>query len=149
MPLLLLFVALPLIEIALFVIVGGQIGVLGVIGLIVLSAFGGMAVLRGQQARMMMARQGVLRLSPGMLLAEGAFRLLAGVLLIMPGFLTDALGLVLLVPLAQRLILASVVVKAQGRMRPVDDDVIDGEFEVRDPGHAPVDPGARLPGPHA
>ena len=29
-----------------------------------------------------------------------------------------------------------------------DDDIIDGEFEVRDPGHAPADPAARLRGPH-
>lgn len=140
MPLLLLFVALPLIEIALFVVVGGQIGVLGVIGLIILSAFVGLSVLRGQQARIMLVQQGVLRLSPGALLAEGAFRLLAGVLLIAPGFLTDALGLVLLVPPVQRAILGGLAARAQGARPGPQDDIIDGEFRVHDPQQPAHDP---------
>lgn len=156
MPILLLFVALPLIEIALFVVIGGQIGVLGVLAGIVGSAFVGVSVLRGQQARLMQVRQGLVRLSPATLLAEGAFRLIAGLLLIAPGFLTDALGLLLLIPLVQRLLVAALAARmvvhvsgANPARGGAGDDVIDGTYEVRDadaprPGHAPLDPDHRL-----
>lgn len=52
MPVLLAFIALPLIEIALFIAIGARIGVGATLGLIVLSAVAGVMILRGQQARL-------------------------------------------------------------------------------------------------
>lgn len=150
MPVLLLFAALPLIEIALFVTIGGQLGVLGTLIEILGSAALGVAVLRGQRDRLIAAQQGTLQLSLGRLLAEGAFRTLAGLMLIAPGFLTDALGLVLLVPLVQRLIVAAIALRALTPARPgdedyFDDDVIEGEYDIHADRRPPLDPGHRLP----
>ena len=78
MPILLLFVALPLIEIALFIAIGGQIGVGMTLLLILMGAMLGITILRGQQARAIAMMQGGLRIDPGSFLAQGAFRVLAG-----------------------------------------------------------------------
>lgn len=140
MPLLLLFVALPLIEIALFIAVGAQIGVGLTLALIVLGAFVGVAILRGQQARAMAMMQGGLRIQPGTFLAQGAFRVLAGILLIVPGFLTDALGLVLLIPFVQRELVVALAARATvvTARSWQEGDVVEGEFEVRDPAPDPA-----------
>lgn len=146
MPVLLLFAALPLVEIALFVVIGGKIGVLGVLLEIFASGALGVAVLRGQRDRLIAAQRGALQVSLGQLLAEGAFRSVAGLLLIAPGFLTDALGLLLLVPLIQRLIVASVAVRAvsSGRQTRESDDIIEGEFDVHPDWRDPVPSDRRL-----
>ena len=146
MPLLLLFVALPLIEIALFIAIGSQVGVLTTLLLIILGAMLGTTILRGQQARAVAMMQGGLRVQPGAFLAEGAFRVLAGLLLILPGFLTDALGLVLLIPPLQRAIVRGIgaratVTTAYARR---DGDVVEGEFEVYEPRRDPLDPDHRI-----
>ena len=147
MPLLLLFVLLPLMEIGVFIAVGGQIGVLATLALIILSALAGASILRGQQARVQMVMQSGLRVQPGTFLAEGAFRALAGMLLILPGFLTDALGLILMIPPVQRAIVRGIAARATivtSTRVYRDGDVVEGEYAVRNPGQEPVDPRHRL-----
>lgn len=150
MPVLLILLLLPLIEIALFIAIGGWLGLWATLALVVLGALGGVLVLRGQQERAVQMMQGGVRnISAGTFLAQGAFRMLAGMLLIMPGFFTDTLGLILLLPPVQRLILrtlqarinvTSVHVHRQG-------DVIEAEYEVHEPG--PSSPHiSRVEGPH-
>lgn len=139
MPLVLALLALPLIEIALFIAIGARIGVGATLGLILLSGVLGVLVLRGQQTRLQAIMQGGLRVAPGRVLAEGAFRLVAGLLLILPGFLTDALGLILLVPPVQRMILRSIsrrgqVASASVWQRGV---IVEGEFHVHQPDQPP------------
>jgi UPF0716 protein FxsA len=101
LPLFSLFILLlPLIEIAGFVLVGRQIGVLSTVGLVLLSGVAGLVLLRyqglGVMARLNAAvRQGT---DPGRELAHGAMILLAGFLLLVPGFLTDIIGLLLFIP---------------------------------------------------
>lgn len=130
MPLLLVLVLLMLAEIALFVAVGGVIGVWGVLGLVVLSALAGVAILRGRLARIgVLLRAGD---DPARLLAQGAFTAMGAMLLILPGFLTDAVGLLLLVPPVQRLITARIAPRAHVRTARWD-GVIEGEFVVEDP----------------
>jgi Protein affecting phage T7 exclusion by the F plasmid len=145
-PVLLLFILMPLIEIALFIAVGGQIGVGATLALIVLSALLGTAILRGQQVRAVAMMTGALKVQPGTFLAEGAFRVLSGILLILPGFLTDTLGLILLIPPLQRAIVRGIGARAtvvttrswqQG-------DVVEGEYTVRDPSRDPLGPERRL-----
>lgn len=92
--LILAFLAWPLVEIALFVAIGGQIGVWATLAWVLLSGVLGVLVMRLTAARgAMKLRQGLSALrQPGAELAGGAFGMLAGVLLILPGFLTDEIG---------------------------------------------------------
>jgi len=95
-----LFVAVPLIEIALFIQVGGWLGLWPTLAIVVLTAALGTFLVRQQGARAM----GELRRSFGELrdpsepLAHGAMILFSGALLLTPGFFTDAVGFALLVP---------------------------------------------------
>lgn len=142
---LLAFVLLPLIEIALFIAIGGRIGVLATLALILLSALAGAAILRGQHARLAAVMQGALRVQPGTFLAQGAFRTMSGLLLILPGFLTDALGLVLLLPPLQRAIVRALAPRTTvvaGAAVWRGGEVVEGEFhETRG---EPVDPARRI-----
>jgi UPF0716 protein FxsA len=94
------FVVVPIIEILLLSYVGSRIGIWPTIGLVVVSAFIG-SVLVSRQGRATWiqlrtdAAQGVVPTVP---IVNGAMILVAGALLLTPGFLTDAVGLALLVP---------------------------------------------------
>jgi UPF0716 protein FxsA len=171
------FVALPIIEIALFIWVGGLIGVLATLLLVVASAVLGMAMLRSQGFAQLQRLQASFegRGDPAAPLAHGAMILLSGILLIIPGFFTDALGLALLIPgvrnlvygrLRRRMNVTAVNIGgmqggfqggfqtgAQGgfgdpRGRPESGQgvVIDGEFEEVDPDTLPSQPGSRPSG---
>ncbi|MDO5603785.1 MAG: FxsA family protein [Paracoccus sp. (in: a-proteobacteria)] len=100
MPLLILMILIPVIEIALFIQIGGVIGVWPTIALVLLSAAAGIALIRSAGRRSMIELQQSFQTlgDPARPLAHGAFRMLAGALLIVPGFLTDAVGLALLIP---------------------------------------------------
>ncbi len=100
----LVLLALPIAEIAMFVVVGSHIGVLATIGLVVASSVAGILLLRhqglGNLARLRMAVQS--GDAPAGEVADGVMILLAGLLLITPGFITGALGLLLFVPPLRR-----------------------------------------------
>lgn len=100
------FVAVPIIEIALFIWVGGLIGVWMTLLLVVAAAVLGMALVRNQGFAQLQRLQSSLegRGDPAAPLAHGAMILLSGILLIIPGFFTDALGLALLVPAIRTLV---------------------------------------------
>ena len=130
MPVLLVLIVLPLVEIALFVAIGGQIGIWGVLGLTILGALIGVGVLRGRLSRLpVLLRAGV---DPATLLAGGALTVLGAGLLILPGFLTDALGLILLLPPVQRAVAARLARTAR-RADGWQTTIIEGEYAVRDP----------------
>lgn len=95
-----LLLAVPLTEIAVFVLVGSQIGVLPTIALVVLTAVTGAALLRHQGiATLMRIRTEVdAGRVPGRELVNGVMILAAGILLLTPGFVTDTIGLLLFVP---------------------------------------------------
>lgn len=96
----LLFIALPLFEIATFVIVGSKIGVLATIGLVIASAVVGMLLLRTQGVGALARAQAELQAGrdPGPHLVSGVMTTAAAILLLVPGFLTDVVGLLLLIP---------------------------------------------------
>ncbi|SUO94128.1 FxsA family protein [Suttonella ornithocola] len=102
MPLLLFFGVWGLLELVVLVAVAGAIGALWTIFLLIISAVIGIWVLRGQQM-LFMLRLRTLQLQPNAL-QEGMYRLLAGVLLILPGFISDALAVCLLIPKLRGLI---------------------------------------------
>lgn len=100
MPLFLIFVAVPILEIALFIQVGGLIGLWPTLAIVVLTAFAGTVLVRGQGLQTLRQLQANLAegRDPVSPIAHGALILVAGVLLLTPGFFTDAVGLSLLVP---------------------------------------------------
>lgn len=97
---LLLFIAVPLIEIMLFIKIGGTIGMtMTVLVVIVTALIGtfmlrtqGLATMRGAQASM---DEGELPVDP---VIHGIFLLIAGAFLLTPGFLTDGIGFALFLP---------------------------------------------------
>lgn len=99
-PLTFILLALPLAEIASFVIVGREIGVLATIGLVFLSGFMGMFLLRQQGFGVMGRIRAEIEAGrdPGRELAHGLMILLAGILLLIPGFVTDIAGILLFIP---------------------------------------------------
>lgn len=141
--LLLLFIAVPMIEIALFIQVGGLIGLFSTLAIVLITAVIGSWLVRSQGAREL----GNLRQSfsdlrdPTEPLANGAMILFSGALLLTPGFFTDAVGFALLLPPVravvyrwgrariniQRFEMGSAP-QPTARNHP-NDRVIDGEFE--------------------
>lgn len=151
-----IFVAVPIIEIALFIQVGGLIGLWPTLLIVIVTAVLGTALVRQQGAlAMSQLRQSFSELNdPSEPLAHGAMILFSGALLLTPGFFTDAFGFLLLVPAFRSLVLSELRkrVKVQSftmgqqrahhRAPPFrdpyagerrDPGVIDGEFEEIDP----------------
>ncbi|MDQ2065186.1 FxsA family protein [Xinfangfangia sp. CPCC 101601] len=95
------FLLWPLAEIALFVLIGGEIGLWATLIWVVLSGVLGVSVLRMSALPMRETMQGLRAPAEGA--TRGLFMGMAGVLLILPGFLTDAIGLLLLLPPVQAL----------------------------------------------
>jgi UPF0716 protein FxsA len=111
---------LPLIEIAAFVVVGSKIGVLSTIALVILSSLAGSILLRAQGFGAMQRIRAELEAGrdPGRELAHGFMIVVAGVLLLIPGFVTDVIGLLLFIPpvrdLAWRFLKRRLVVTSLG-----------------------------------
>ena len=102
--LLLLFILMPIVEIAVLIQVGSAIGALSTIAIVVLTAILGTVMLRQQGlSTLARARQ---RLDagemPALQLVEGLLLLVGGVLLLTPGFVTDAIGFACLIPFTRR-----------------------------------------------
>ncbi|EEX13356.1 FxsA cytoplasmic membrane protein [Citreicella sp. SE45] len=94
------FLMVPLIEIGLFIQIGGLIGLWPTLAIVILTAILGTALVRSQGIKALGDVQGSFsRLEdPTTPLAHGAMILLAGALLLTPGFFTDAMGFALLAP---------------------------------------------------
>jgi UPF0716 protein FxsA len=95
-----LFILTPLIEIYLFIKVGAQIGALTTVALCVVTAVIGMALLRQQGLSTMRNVQTQMQHGelPAIGMIEGAMLFLAGAMLLTPGFFTDTIGFILLIP---------------------------------------------------
>lgn len=151
MPLFLLFILIPIVEIALFIQIGGLIGMLPTIALVLLSAVVGTFLIRSQGLRTLAELQSSFRTmsNPTRPLAHGAMIMFAGALLLTPGFFTDTVGLLLLVPQVRDWVMRKAgrqVRRASfgfdpaaqprhgwgGRGPARGDDIIDGEYEVQD-----------------
>lgn len=118
----------PLAEIALFVMIGGQIGLWLTLAWVLLSGLIGVLVLRIFLARQAAGLRNIR--DPSRLAATGAMGMLAGVLLILPGFLTDALGLLMLLPPVRALVANSIASRIQvvSPSHASAADIIDGDF---------------------
>ncbi len=98
--LLLAFIAVPLIEITLFIKVGGLIGLPMTLLIMLVTAILGTTLVRSQGVKVLGDLQRALSelRDPAEPLAHGAMILFSGALLLTPGFFTDAVGLALMVP---------------------------------------------------
>jgi UPF0716 protein FxsA len=140
------FLAVPLIEIALFIQVGGAIGLGWTLAIVVLTALIGTFLMRAQGAIALGQIKSSLSevRDPTEPLVNGAMILFAGALLLTPGFFTDAVGFALLMPGIRRAAFQAMRsrIKMSGSVninagfgntqkqqhRPMDGDVIDGEY---------------------
>ena len=114
------FLVLPLLEIAVLIQVGQAIGVWSTLGLLILAAVAGMLIIRQQGVSMvgrMFDAMSEGRLAVGSIVDSYA-RIVAGCLLIVPGFITDAVGLALLVPPLRGLIFRALLPGLAGRRPP-------------------------------
>ncbi|MGB7335824.1 MAG: FxsA family protein [Salaquimonas sp.] len=98
-----LLLIIPITEIAVFILIGGQIGVLWTFGLILLTAIIGSILLRVQGFQIInrLREETNSGRIPGKELGHGAMILVAGVLLLTPGFVTDTIGFLLFIPLVR------------------------------------------------
>lgn len=146
--LLIAFIAVPLIEIALFIQVGGWIGLWPTLLIVVVTAIVGSYLVRSQGAREMANLRGSFQSlnDPTEPLANGAMILFAGALLLTPGFFTDIVGFSLLLPPVRAYVYQSLRDKvkmqsfnfdngaahnhqSQQKPRSPRDRVIDADFE--------------------
>lgn len=93
----------PLMEIAAFVVIGGQIGVWATLAMVVVTAVIGSFLLRWQGVSLLHRIQSEMAAQrlPAKDLVRGAMLVVAGILLLTPGFVTDAIGFLLFVPPVQ------------------------------------------------
>ncbi len=148
---LLLFIFMPIIEIAVLLRVGASIGWLSTLAIVILTAIIGTLMLRQQGlATLSTAQQ---RLGAGEMpaeqLLEGVFLMIGGVLLLTPGFVTDAFGFLCLVPVSRQAIVRYIksrsVVSLAGvtsRGRPMGAGARPG-FDPGSSTGSPSDPGSR------
>ncbi|MEH6829238.1 FxsA family protein [Sulfitobacter sp.] len=142
--LLIAFIAVPMIEIALFIQVGGFIGLWPTLLIVILTALAGTYLVKSQGRLALSQLQSSfsdLR-DPTEPLVHGAMILFSGALLLTPGFFTDAVGFALLIPAFRTAVFKAVRARINiqtfgtpgaGRQHPhhpphSDDTVIDGEF---------------------
>lgn len=144
MPLLILFIAIPIIEIGLFIKVGGLLGLWPTLLIVVLTALIGTYLLRLQGMAALARLQNNLQTgqSPMDPIVNGALILVAGMLLLTPGFFTDTIGLLLLIPPVRAVVIkwgaakfvnsSSVVFTNATHSRPRDPGAVEGDFVVLD-----------------
>lgn len=150
-----LFVAVPLLEIALFIQVGGFIGLWPTLAIVVVTALVGTQLVRSQGAHAMAQLRSSFNdlRDPTEPLAHGAMILFAGALLLTPGFFTDAVGFSFLVPGVRRFVLQELRKRVHvrqfeygpqgprhrpGHTDPRRPDIIEGEFQEIDPEKRPT-----------
>ena len=127
--LLLLIISIPAIEIYLFIKIGSEIGAFNTISLIFITAFLGIVYVRYEGFNTL--RSGMSQIVKNELpvneIISGAALAFAAFLLILPGFATDLVGLLIIFPPTRKLILKKVSNKQSQNKKK--QDYINGEFE--------------------
>jgi UPF0716 protein FxsA len=97
---------MPILEIAGFIVVGKALGLWLTLALILFTSFLGLIILRSGGMGMVRDLQNASRTGaePAQTMISGGMRVIAGILLFLPGFITDSLGLLLLIPSVRTLI---------------------------------------------
>lgn len=141
-------IGIPLIEIALFVVIGGQIGLLGTLVVVILTGIAGTILLRLEGLRVLGQVQRELNENrmPATSLIGAMLLGIAGILLITPGFLTDAIGFLLFLPPVREMVARALIAAFRSRIVVVGPD-----GRPHHPGHGPrpgPEPGPGPAGPY-
>tara|TARA_B100001027_G_C16229175_1_gene313704 strand:+ start:752 stop:1177 length:426 start_codon:yes stop_codon:yes gene_type:complete len=127
---LILIIGIPIIEIYLFIKIGSQIGAFNTILLIIITAVVGVLYVRYEGFNTL--KSGISQLVKNELpvyeIISGATLAFAAFLLILPGFATDLLGILLVIPITRKLILNRYIKKNTLKKRD-NKNYIDGEYE--------------------
>lgn len=137
LPLVLLFIVVPIAELAVIIQVGQEIGLLWTIAILVADSILGSVLMRSQGRTAWRRFNDATRAGrvPAREVLDGALIVFGGALLLTPGFLTDVLGLILLIPptralvrgvVARRLAHRMVVSMTAPRARPRHGDDVEG-----------------------
>jgi UPF0716 protein FxsA len=116
--LIVLFLVVPIVELTLIVAVAGQLGVLPTIGLLLLVSVAGGWLMRREGVGLLNRVRDELGRGelPATGMIDGVLLLVGGALMLTPGFLTDTIGLLLLVPPVRALVRAGLVRRFQRRI---------------------------------
>ena len=129
-PFFILIIGLPALEIFLLIEIGSKIGALNTISLIFLTAIIGIyfAKIEGLKT----ARSAMVNLYQNKIpiyeIISGASIAVAALLLIVPGFITDTLGFLMLVPISRKFLIRSLVNRQKNSAHQTDENVLDGEI---------------------
>ena len=127
--LLLLIISIPIVEIYLFIKIGSQIGAFNTILLIFITAFFGVIYARYEGFNTL--KSGLLQIMRNELpvneIISGAALAFAAMLLILPGFATDLLGLIIIFPPTRKLFIKKI--SKEKRSKNIKKDFINGEYE--------------------
>tara|TARA_Y100000590_G_scaffold42940_1_gene45691 strand:+ start:1646 stop:2071 length:426 start_codon:yes stop_codon:yes gene_type:complete len=128
--LLLLIISIPLIEIYLFIKIGSQIGAFNTVSLILITAFIGVIYARYEGLKSIKSgmSQIIKNEIPIFEIISGAALAFAAFLLILPGFATDILGLLIIFPPTRKLLLKKISTKYSQNNKKKQ-NFINGEFE--------------------
>lgn len=137
-----LVLGLPLLELYVIIRVGGEVGALSTVLLVVFTAVVGVALVRLQGfSTLMRVRSAMDRGEvPAVEMVEGAALLVAGFLLLFPGFISDTLGFLCLIPPLRRWVLLRMLERSE-MLRPVEPPagqrrdakrIIEGEYRRED-----------------
>ena len=130
---LILILSIPLIEIYLFIKIGSQIGALNTIALILITAIVGVAYARYEGFNTLKSGMSQLMRNevPIYEIISGATLTFAALLLILPGFATDLLGILLVFPLTRKLIIQSFSKNFKSKKNK-EKGFIEGEYKDMD-----------------
>ena len=128
---LILIIGIPLIEIYLFIKIGSHLGAFNTVLLILTTAIAGVAYARYEGFNTLKSgmRQLIKNEIPIYEIISGATLAFAAFLLIFPGFATDILGILLVIPITRKLILGIFINKKKYEKKSEKKNYIDGEFE--------------------
>ena len=128
---LILIIGIPLIEIYLFIKIGSQIGAFNTVLLILTTAVVGIAYARYEGFNTLKSGIGQLVKNeiPVYEIISGATLAFAAILLILPGFATDFIGTLLIIPLTRKIILGRFLNKQENKKKGKDKNFIEGDHE--------------------
>ena len=129
-PYFLIFICLPALEIYLLIKVGGQVGALNTVALIFLTAIIGLYFAKHQGLQTL--KSGMVNLYQNKIpiyeMMSGASIAIAALLLIIPGFFTDLIGFLLLVPVTRKILFNLTLRKKTKNDNKSQNKTIDGEI---------------------
>ena len=125
-----LIIGIPLVEIYLFIKIGSQIGAFNTVLLILITAVAGVAYARYEGFNTLKSGFGQLVKNeiPVYEIISGATLAFAALLLIIPGFATDIIGILLIIPFTRRIILGKFI-KARKTKKADENNFIEGDYE--------------------